>query len=104
MADIMKVNAEVRSDMTVVKLMLKHVMETGLRENTETGKRIPAKFLREITVTHGDKTVFAANLGTGIAKNPFFSFSFFGGAKGDLLTITWLENTGKSGSETATIK
>lgn len=104
MATIMNVNAEVRSDVTRVKLMVKHSMENGLRQDKQTGRRIAAKFLREIRVVHGGKAVFAVNLGTGIAQNPFFAFSFSGGAKGDLLTINWLENTGKSGIETVTIK
>ena len=104
MAEIIKVSAEVQGDMTRVKLHIKHAMENGRREDKETGQLIPASFLREIHVTHGDKTVFSANLGIGIAKDPFFSFSFLGGVSGDVLTISWLENSGESGSHTATIK
>ncbi|WP_428035524.1 thiosulfate oxidation carrier complex protein SoxZ [Amphritea sp.] len=104
MADIMKVHAEVHNEMTNVKLRVKHSMENGQRKDKQTGKLVAAKFLQEIRVTHGGKAVFTANLGVGVAPDPFFSFSFSGGAKGDLLTIDWRENTGKSGSQTASIK
>ncbi len=103
MANMMKVKARVLNGMTVVKLTVAHGMEDGQRKDKATGKRVAAKFLREIRVMHVGNTVFAANLSASIAKNPFFAFSFSGGTEGDGLTIDWVENTGKSGSEIAKI-
>jgi len=100
---MMKVKARVLNGITVVKLMVTHGMEDGQRKDKATGQRVAATFLREIRVMHAGNTVFAANLSTAIAKNPFFAFSFSGGAEGESLTINWVENTGKSGSETAKI-
>lgn len=103
MANMMRVDARVLNDMTMVKLMVTHSMEDGLRKDKATGELIAAEFLREVNVEYAGKTVFAANLSAAIAKNPFFAFSFSGGAEGEAITINWIENTGKSGRETAQI-
>lgn len=101
---ILKVKAKAAGDSTKVKMMAKHIMETGLRTNKKTGEKIPAKYLKELKVMHGDKEVFAANMGTAVSKNPYFAFKFAGGAKGDELTMTWVESTGETATETAKIK
>jgi sulfur-oxidizing protein SoxZ len=101
---ILKVKAKAAGDKTKVKLMAKHIMETGQRKDKKTGELIPAKFLKELKISHAGKEVFAANLGTAVSKNPYFAFNFAGGAKGDELTMTWVENTGETATETAKIK
>ena len=104
MAGIFKVKAKAKDGMTKVKMLAKHVMETGQRKDKKTGDVIPAKFIQEVTVQHGGNTVFSGQLGTAVSKNPYFSFTFAGGAKGEELSISWMENTGKSATETAKIK
>ena len=104
MAGIIKVKAKANDDVTSVKLRATHIMESGQRKDKKTGEQIPAMFLQEITVQHGGKTVFSGNLGTAVSKDPYLSFKFEGGAKGDELIINWVENTGKVGTETAVIK
>ncbi|WP_027857637.1 thiosulfate oxidation carrier complex protein SoxZ [Marinobacterium jannaschii] len=101
---ILRVKAKTAGDLTSVKMLAKHAMETGLRKDKKTGDKIPAKYLQEIQVSHAGKVVFQANLGTAISKNPYFSFSFAGGAKGEELQLSWKENTGNSATETAKIK
>lgn len=101
---ILKVKAKASGDNTKVKLMAKHIMESGQRKDKKTGELIPAMFLQELKVMHAGKEVFAANLGTAVSKNPYFAFNFSGGAKGDELTMTWVESTGKTATETAKIK
>lgn len=104
MSNILKVKAKASDGSTSVKMMAKHVMETGQRKDKKTGQLIPAQFLQEIKVEHAGKVVFEANLGTAISKNPYLAFSFAGGASGDQLVMTWKENTGASATETADIK
>ena len=101
---ILKVKAKAAGDKTKVKLMAKHIMETGLRTDKKTGEKIPEMYLKELKVMHGGKEVFDANMGTAVSKNPYFAFNFAGGAKGDELTMTWVESTGKTATETAKIK
>ncbi|MDH5484149.1 MAG: thiosulfate oxidation carrier complex protein SoxZ, partial [Gammaproteobacteria bacterium] len=47
MASSIKVRANVKGDVTVVKTLISHPMETGLRKDKKTGKKIPANFIQE---------------------------------------------------------
>ncbi len=58
MAGIFKVKAKAKDGMTKVKMLAKHVMETGQRKDKKTGEVIPAKFIQEITVQHGATQFF----------------------------------------------
>lgn len=104
MTDIMAVRAKMKGEATQVKLAINHPMQNGLSSDEATGELTSAAFLQEITVLHGEKTVFEANLGINIAANPFIGFSFIGAVSDDELIINWVENTGKTGSQTAVIK
>ena len=101
---IMRVKAKVNGDMTVVKMMAKHPMHSGRHTDEKTGEVIPAQYLQTLTVVHKERTVFAANMGAAMSKNPFFAFNFVGGEKGDELSMTWLENTGKTATEVVKLK
>lgn len=102
MADPMKIRANLAGDTTVVKVLMAHEMDTGLQKDAQ-GKLIPAWFIQTVKVTHNDKVVLTAQWGTAVAKNPFMSFKFKGGAKGDKVTITWVDNHNDSRTDTATI-
>ena len=54
-------------------------------------------------MTYGGKPVLAAQWGPAVAKNPFLSFKFKGGAKGEKVTITWVDNRGDKRTDEATI-
>jgi sulfur-oxidizing protein SoxZ len=79
-------------------------METGLRKDKKTGKPIPAHFINEVTAKSGGKTVMTAYWSGAISKNPYISFKFTGGAKGDDVEISWTDNQGGSDSASAKIK
>lgn len=104
MTDIISVSAEMVGSMTQVKLKAKHPMHDGLSKDEVSGELIPAMFLQEITVVHGEKVVFIANLSGRVAKDPFLGFSFYGATSGDELLINWVESGGRAGSERALIK
>ena len=98
-----KIRAKDKGGVTTVKCLISHPMETGLRKDKKTGKKIPAHFIQEVTAKHGAKTVMTALWGGGVSKNPYLSFKFKGGAKGDTITIAWKDNQGKSDSAEAKI-
>lgn len=100
----MKVKAKMKKDMAVVKVLAKHPMETGLRKDKKTGEVIPAKFIQELVCKHNDNVVFHADMGRAVSKNPYLSFSFAGAAKGDNVTLSWVDNTGETVSVDAPIK
>ena len=102
MADPMRIRASVKDGITEVKVLMSHEMETGQRKDSQ-GKVIPAWHIQNVTATWNGKTVLTAQWGPAIAKNPFLSFRFKGGAKGDKVAITWVDNRGDKRTDEAVI-
>lgn len=101
---IIRVKTKVSSGKTKVKMMAKHAMESGFRKDSKTGEFFPALYLQELQVVHASKEVFAVNLGPMVSRNPYFVFTFAGGAKGEELSFTWVESSGKTATEVVKIK
>ena len=102
MADPMKIRANAVGDATEVKVLMNHEMETGQRKDAQ-GKTVPAWFIQNVTAAWNGKTVLSAQWGPAISKNPFLSFRFKGGAKGDKVKITWVDNKGETRTDEATV-
>jgi sulfur-oxidizing protein SoxZ len=102
MPDPMKIRANLVGDSTEVKVLMSHEMDTGLAKDS-SGKVIPAWFIQKVTVLHNDQQVLYAQWGTAVSKNPFMSFKFKGGAKGDKVTITWVDNHNETRTDSAVV-
>ena len=102
MADPMRIRATAVGDSTEVKVLMNHEMETGQRKDAQ-GKNVPAWFIQNVTATYNGKTVLSAQGGPAVAKNPFLSFKFKGGAKGEKIQVTWTDNRGDKRTDEATI-
>ncbi len=48
MAKKIKIRAKAKDDLVTVKSLMNHAMETGLRKDKKTGKKIPAPFTQEV--------------------------------------------------------
>ena len=103
MANTIKARAKIKGDVTEVKALISHPMETGLRKDKKTGEVIPAHFIQEVVCKWNDKTVMTALWSGGVSKNPYIAFKFKGAAKGDSLELSWTDNKGESDSTTAEI-
>ena len=104
MASSIRARAQMKGDVTTVKALITHPMETGLRKDKKTGKAIPAEFIQEVVCESGGKTVLNAQWGSAISKNPFISFKFSGAKSGDSIKVSWVDNKGNSDSLESTIK
>ena len=93
MADPMKIRATLQGDTVEVRVLMQHEMETGQRKDA-AGKTIPAWHIQQVIVTNNGKPVLQAQWGPAVSKNPFLSFKFKGGAKGDKVQVTWIDNKG----------
>ncbi len=94
----MKVKAKEKDGIVEVKALIKHPMETGLRKDKKTGKPIPAHFVQEVVVEHGGKARVTADWSGGVSKNPLLFVKFKGGAKGDMVKVSWTDNQGGTDS------
>jgi len=99
-----KIRAKAKDGITTVKTLMSHPMETGLRKDSKTGEKIPAHHITEVTAEHNGNVVMTANWGGAISKNPYLSFKFKGGAAGEMIKITWVDNMGKGDTAEAAIK
>jgi len=104
MAKGIKIRATAKRGSTTVKALMSHKMETGLRKNKKTGKKIPAHYIQEVQCEHNGSSVLTALWGPAISKNPYLSFKFKGGKKGDTVKISWVDNKGEKASKEAKIR
>jgi sulfur-oxidizing protein SoxZ len=93
----MRMSAKLAGDVTEVKMVINHSMETG-RKKDDFGVLIPAHFIVQLAVSLNGKTVCEAQWGTGIAKNPYLTFRLKGAKLGDKLVTNWLDNLGETGT------
>jgi sulfur-oxidizing protein SoxZ len=99
----MKIKAKLKGEVTEVKALMTHPMDTGLAKDKKTGEVIPAHFIQEVVCKWKDETVMTALWSGGVSKNPYIAFKFKGAAKGDTIELAWTDNKGQSESDTATV-
>ena len=86
---------------TEIRVLMTHPMETGQRKDAD-GKIVPMHFIQNLTVKVNGRPVIEAQTSQAVSRNPVFSFRLKGGAKGDKIEVSWLDNHGESNStETA---
>ena len=93
MGNPMKIRAASKEGVTEVKVLMSHEMESGQRKDS-SGNIVPAWFITELTAKHNDKLVLSAEFGPSVSTNPYLAFKFNGGAKGDKLVVSWVDNKG----------
>ena len=98
-----KIRAKLKNDIVTLKALMTHPMETGNRKDKKSGEAIPAHFIQEVSCKMGGTEIVNALWSGGISKNPYISCKFKGAKKGDELTLSWVDNMGKSESATAKI-
>lgn len=103
MAEPMKIRATMSGDTADIKVLMNHIMETGLRKDGKTGQMIPAHFIQNVSATLNGKPVLAAQWGVAISKNPFLGFKIKGAKAGDKIVIHWEDNKGDKNTAEATV-
>jgi sulfur-oxidizing protein SoxZ len=97
----MKMRATLAGGFTDVRVLMTHPMETGQRKDAE-GKVVPMHFIQNLTVKVNGRTVIDGQTSQAVSRNPVFSFRLRGGAKGDKIEVSWLDNQGETNkTETA---
>lgn len=102
MADPMRIRAALAGDETTVRILMSHVMEPGTRRDA-AGALIPAHFIKEVEATHNGKVVLSALFTGSVSQNPFLSFKFKGAAKGDKVTVKWVDTKNDTRTDEAVI-
>ena len=98
----MKIRATSKDGVTEVKVLMNHVMETGLRKDP-SGELVPALFITEVTAKLNDKVVMQAQWSQAVARNPYLALKVKGGKSGDKVTVSWTDSSGDARTDEATV-
>jgi sulfur-oxidizing protein SoxZ len=82
-----------------VVVLVRHPQENGMRRDAR-GERIPRNLINVLRLRYGDRTVFQAELGTGIAANPLLIVEIRAERTGPV-ELTWEDDAGNRGAASA---
>lgn len=104
MSGSIKVRVRRTGDLAEVKTLIVHPMETGAREDPDTGELVPRHHITRLEFSNNGEAVLAVNCSTAVSKNPYVNFSFRGVRQGDTFSVSWVDNTGGTDSLETTVK
>lgn len=91
-----KMRAKIVDALTELKAIIVHPMSTG-RAKGDKGNIIPAHFIQTMQVSLNGLPIIEAQLGTGIAKNPYFTFYLEKASAGQTVELKWQDNQAYQG-------
>jgi len=103
MARSMKVRTRTQEGEVEVLVLITHPMETGQRKDKNSGEKITAHFIRNVSVELNGKLAATAELGTGISENPLLGFRLAQAKNGDKIKVSWSDNKGENGVHEGTV-
>jgi len=89
---------------TEVIVLVKHPMETGSRQDNETGQPVAADYIEKMTFELNDVVVAEARMGPGVAEDPLTGITLGKARPGDRITVSWVDNRGEGGGAEATVR
>ena len=89
---------------TEVLVLVKHPMESGLRQDHRTSQRILADYIERMTFALNGSVVAEALLGPGVASDPLTGIILNEVKQGDRVTVKWTDSRGESGMAEKSIK
>ncbi|MEP7206677.1 MAG: thiosulfate oxidation carrier complex protein SoxZ [Casimicrobiaceae bacterium] len=84
-----------------VRVSIRHAMETGYRMDN-LGKSIARNVIRRFTCRYNGELVFAVQMSSGIAANPYLRFFVNARDSGELV-FEWVDDGGIQGSDRAKV-
>ena len=88
-----------RGEIIDVRIVIQHPMETGFRYDS-LGRRTPRNVIHTLVCRYGGVEVFRAEMGAGIAANPFLRFFVRARDSGDV-ECRWVDSENVSGVASA---
>jgi sulfur-oxidizing protein SoxZ len=90
-----------RGELIEIRIAVQHRMETGFRFDN-FGKAIPKNVIHTLVCRYNGAEIFRAEMGSGIAANPYLQFHALADASGEF-EFEWVDDAGNRGSERAAI-
>jgi sulfur-oxidizing protein SoxZ len=90
-----------RGEAIEIRIAIQHPMETGFRFDL-MGRAVPKNVINSLVARYNGAEIFRAELGSGVAANPFLQFYTLAETSGEI-EFAWVDDAGVSGSERAAI-
>jgi sulfur-oxidizing protein SoxZ len=90
-----------RDEIIQIRLLLEHPMESGFRRDS-LGRAVTKNVIHSLTVRYDGREILRADLGSGIAANPYLAFFTRATASGEV-EVSWIDDAGVAGSVRAPI-
>lgn len=90
-----------RGEEFLVRLILQHPMENGLRRGDD-GRTVPYSVVERVVVRYNGMEAFSAEMTPGIAANPYLAIQLVAEASGDV-SVEWATTHGEKGEIRAAI-
>ncbi len=87
-----------------ILVLVKHPMETGLRTDAKTGEVVPAHYITNMAFSVNGTQVAETMLSQAVSANPLTTINLTDLKAGDVVSVSWEDNTGTSESAETTIK
>jgi sulfur-oxidizing protein SoxZ len=91
-----KIRARLRDDIADVKVLMRHPMETGRREDPASGELIPRHFIQEVLCEHNGKIAMSLDWSWGISADPYLAFKVKNAQVGDTISVRWTDDQGQT--------
>jgi sulfur-oxidizing protein SoxZ len=88
-----------RGEAVEVRIVIQHPMETGFRYDA-VGRRTPRNVIHTLVCRYDGAEVFRAEMGAGIAANPFLRF-FVRARESGTIECSWVDSENASGAVSA---
>ncbi len=85
-----------RGEVVEIRIAIQHPMETGFRMSN-LGKVIPKNTISNLVCRYNGADVFRAEMGSGIAANPYLQFYIVALDSGNV-EFSWADDAGEKGS------
>ena len=90
-----------RGEAFQVRILIQHAMETGYRRDMD-GRAIAVNVVDSVVCRYAGREILRAQLGTGIAANPYIAFYALADASGEI-EVEFRDDRGEQGRLSATL-
>jgi sulfur-oxidizing protein SoxZ len=90
-----------RGEAFQVRILIQHAMETGYRRDMD-GRAIALNVVDSVVCRYAGREILRAQLGTGIAANPYIAFHAMAGTSGEI-EVEFRDDRGEQGRLSATL-
>lgn len=103
MNEPIKIRATQQGDVTEIRVLFQHPMETGQRKDPASGKSFPAHFIQTFVISANNKPLIEGQTNTSVSRNPVFAFKAKNLKVGEKLLVSWRDNKGNERTDEAIV-